>query len=317
VLSRYPALQGARLIPLGNRGGFSGARLWRVQTPGGDFCLRAWPEDGPGPERLGWIHHLMAAARRAGLSFVPTMLTSCDGATHVTVMGRRWEVSSWLSGEADLGANPDGKRLTAAGVALAHLHSAWAQIEGHSGPCPAVLRRLHAYDAWLGLVRSGWQPVFPADPLDPLFRWARLAWEAVRRLQQRIPVRLAPWVDRCLPLQPCLCDVWHAHVLLEGTTVTGIVDYGSMKVDHVAVDLARLLGSVAGDRWREDALKAYGVVRPLAEQEQALVAVLDETGAILGTANWLRWLYHEGKRYDDLERVAQHLGCLVRRLERW
>jgi Ser/Thr protein kinase RdoA (MazF antagonist) len=316
VLGRYPALQGARLIPLGNRGGFSGARLWRVQTPNGDFCLRAWPEGGPGPERLGWIHQLMAAARRAGLTFVPAVLSSCDGTTHVTALGRHWEVSSWLSGEANLDVNPDCQRLAAACVALAHLHGIWAQIDSQRGPCPAVRRRLQAYDEWLGLLRAGWQPVFPLDPFDPLGRWVRPAWEAVRRLQQRIPTRLAPWVDRSLPLQPCLCDVWHAHVLLAGTTVTGIVDYGSVKIDHVAVDLARLLGSVAGDLWRGDALNAYSQVRPLAEEEQTLVTVLDETGTILGAANWLRWLYHEGRRYDDLEGVAEHLGTLVKRLER-
>ena len=39
VLARYPAfLRRSPPLPLGNRGGFSGARLWRVETAGQAFC---------------------------------------------------------------------------------------------------------------------------------------------------------------------------------------------------------------------------------------------------------------------------------------
>jgi Ser/Thr protein kinase RdoA (MazF antagonist) len=137
----------------------------------------------------------------------------------------------------------------------------------------------------------------------------------VRRLEQRVPLRLAPWVERPVPLQPCLCDVWHDHVLFEGAAVSGIVDYGSVKMDHVAVDLARLLGSLS-DGGRE-LLDAYDRVRPLSSEERELIAVLEETGTIIGAANWLRWLYRDGTRYDDLDGVAQRLGSLVTRLQRW
>ncbi len=118
-----------------------------------------------------------------------------------------------------------------------------------------------------------------------------------------------------MPLQPCLCDVWHDHVLFEGAAVSGIVDYGSVKMDHVAVDLARLLGSLS-DGGRE-LLDAYDRVRPLSSEERELIAVLEETGTIIGAANWLRWLYRDGTRYDDLDGVAQRLGSLVTRLQRW
>jgi Ser/Thr protein kinase RdoA (MazF antagonist) len=121
-----------------------------------------------------------------------------------------------------------------------------------------------------------------------------------------------------MPLQPCLCDVWHAHVLFEGEAVTGLVDYGSVKVDHVAVDLARLLGSlVEGDARRTAAgLTAYRRLRRLTQREAELVGVLDETATVLAVANWLRWLYHEGRRYDDRAAVTARLAGLVRRLER-
>jgi homoserine kinase type II len=122
-----------------------------------------------------------------------------------------------------------------------------------------------------------------------------------------------------LPLQPCLCDVWHDHVLFEGERVTGLVDYGSVKTDHVAVDLARLLGSLVGDDRQQQAagLEAYARLRPLSPEECRLVAALDETGTVLGAANWLRWLYHDVRRFEDREAVARRLAALVQRIERW
>jgi Ser/Thr protein kinase RdoA (MazF antagonist) len=119
-------------------------------------------------------------------------------------------------------------------------------------------------------------------------------------------------------LQPCLCDVWHDHVLFEGDAVTGLVDYGSVKRDHVSADLSRLLGSLVPDDPGLTAagLEAYLRLRPLSGQEQALVAALDETGTLLGAANWLRWLYHDGRRFEDRSAVARRLAELVGRLER-
>jgi Ser/Thr protein kinase RdoA (MazF antagonist) len=120
-------------------------------------------------------------------------------------------------------------------------------------------------------------------------------------------------------LQPCLCDVWHDHVLFTGDEVTGLVDYGAAKIDHVAVDLARLLGSLVEDNTEERSagLRAYEEVCPLMPDEEALIAVLDETGTVLGIANWLMWLYAERRRFENRTAVADRLGKLVLRLERW
>src|SRR3954470_24761553 len=106
VLDRYPALGTGRLQLLGNHGGFSGARLWRVQTLAGDFCLRAWPLREPGIERLRWIHHQIASASHAGLSLVPVVLQTRDGVTHVEWAGRLWDVTSWMAGRADYHDQP-------------------------------------------------------------------------------------------------------------------------------------------------------------------------------------------------------------------
>jgi Ser/Thr protein kinase RdoA (MazF antagonist) len=128
-----------------------------------------------------------------------------------------------------------------------------------------------------------------------------------------VPRRLAPWLSRAVPLQPCLCDIWHDHVLYEGDLVVGVIDFGAAKVDHVAVDLARLLGSVAGGDaalWSAG-IQAYGRWRPLGAEEEALAAVLDETGVVVGLATWLRWLYRDGRTFADRPAVAGRLADLL------
>ncbi len=101
--------------------------------------------------------------------------------------------------------------------------------------------------------------------------------------------------------------------------MSGIIDYGSIKIDHPAVDLARLLGSLVRDDpggW-EIGLEAYTSLRSLTNDEWALAHALDQTGVIMAAANWLKWLYHEGREFEDRQLVAQRLTMLVDRMRNW
>ncbi|HEV3263238.1 MAG TPA: phosphotransferase [Gemmataceae bacterium] len=320
VLAHYPAAAGfTGLIALGNRGGFSGARLWRVTAAGGDLCLRAWPADGPSPASLCTIHRLMKAARDAGLTFVPDVLPTRAGATWVEHADRLWEVTTWMPGRADFHDHPALVRLENVCTVLARLHRAWSSTAPRPGPCPGVQRRLARAREWTDLLRAGWQPRLMAATGDPVLPWAERAWHLLRLRIQDVPRRLAPWTTRTVPLQPCLCDVWHDHILFDGQHVSGLVDFGGVKMDHVAVDLARLLGSLCpddGEQWAAG-LSAYRRLRPFSVDEEALTAALDETGTLLGMANWLRWLYRENRVFEERNVVAQRLAQLVQRIESW
>jgi Ser/Thr protein kinase RdoA (MazF antagonist) len=318
VLQHYPALfRQANRIALGNRGGFSGARLWRLETPAGNFCLRAWPPGDPTPERLQSIHDLMRRARESGLGFVPAVITRVDGATVAHATGHLWDITTWMPGAADFHARPTRPRLEAACAALGLLHRAWAPVESRTGHCPAIQRRLDAYHQWRRHCEAGWRPLpMPGDPIQPV---AARAWRVLRRRLEDVPRALSPVAGIALPLQPCLCDIWHDHVLFEGDAVSGLIDFGSVKLDHVAVDLARLLGSMVGDdhAMRDAGLRSYAQIRPLSEEEEALILVLDQTGVLIGMVNWLTWLYHEGRPFEERRAVAQRLEVLVRRAEGW
>jgi Ser/Thr protein kinase RdoA (MazF antagonist) len=320
VLARYPAfLRQSPPLPLGNRGGFSGARLWRIEAGVGAFCLRAWPPHET-PQRAHYRHALTARARAHGLHFVPAVLPTLDGGTAVEHAGRLWEVEEWLPGRADYHERPSRVRLEEACRALARLHGAWEGLaEPAPAPCPAVARRLECLREWRELLGTGWHPLTAADRADPLRPLAERAWRLLARRAEAVPGRLRPWAARPWRLQPCLCDLWHDHLLYEGERLTGLVDYGAVKVDHPAVDLARLLGSLVADDadgWSAG-LEAYREVRPLAEDEVGLARALDETGTVLGVVNWLRWLYAERREFDDCAAAGRRLTALVERVESW
>jgi Ser/Thr protein kinase RdoA (MazF antagonist) len=307
------------LAPLGNRGGFSGARLWRCQGVAGHLCLRAWPPS----KTAAWVrrlHGLMESARRQGLAFVPAVYATDNGDTVVEAAGRVWELTQWLEGRASFAEAPSATRLEAACEALARLHRAWETFTAPAEPCPAVRRRLRLLADWQALVSAGWRPQAPPmSQLDPLWPIAERAWRGLPRWLPEVPRCLGPWSNFCCPVQPCLCDPWHDNLLFEGDRLTGLVDYGTVKNDHVAVDVARLLGSLVGDApegW-ERGLGAYRRVRGLSRDEEQLARVLDRTGVILGVVNWLRWLYYEGRPYEDVSAVAQRLESLVKRTESW
>jgi homoserine kinase type II len=308
----------ATAFPIGNRGGFSGAALWRVEAGGQAFCLRAWPPGRCDAARLDFIHRVMRHARAAGLPFVPAVIAAADGRDHVKHADRLWELTEWLPGRADFLERPSPKRFQAAGTALARLHAAWERLAGAaSGVCPALSRRLAAAVEWQSLRRAGWHPRWGAGEPDPVRPVAQRAWQLIDRRVDAVAERLRPWSARHWRLQPCHCDVWHGNLLFEGDDLTGLVDYGAAKVDHPAVDVARLFGSLAPDdagAW-QTGLRAYRAVRGLSEEEATFALALDETGAVIGVATWLRWLYEEFRPFRDRSAVAARLGILVSRLE--
>jgi Ser/Thr protein kinase RdoA (MazF antagonist) len=315
---RFAGLDGP-LIPLGNRGGFSGVRLWRCEGVAGCLCLRAWPAH----KTAAWVrdlHRLMESACRQGLNFVPAVYATSEGNTVVEAAGRAWELTQWLAGQADFEENPSPGRLDSACEALAKLHCAWEPFTAPAEPCPAVRRRLRVLTDWQALVTSGWRPQIPSAPhLDPLWPLVERAWRGLPGWLQEVSGCLEAWIDYRCPVQPCLCDPWHDNLLFEGDRLTGLVDYGTVKNDHVAVDVARMLGSLVGDDmggW-ERGLRAYRQVREFTANEEQLAYRLDRTGTILGVVNWLRLLYYEGRSYEDLSAVARRLDSLLNRIESW
>jgi Ser/Thr protein kinase RdoA (MazF antagonist) len=313
VFDRFAAaLRPTWVEALGNHGGFSGARLWRVHAPAGRFCLRAWPPGQPGPGAIDFMHGLLDHLSRQGIRFVPAPLRTIDGVTYIQHLGRYWQLEPWLGGEADFRYRPTDERLRAAMTALAQLHRAAATFTsstptGHSASMERRLRELRAMiDGQLG---ADLHRIVPDGRWPEMDRLSRRVLDRIRLLTrdlQPLLNRPLPWV----PLQPVIRDVWHDHVLFEEDDVSGIIDFGSAGIDSVAIDVARLLGSLVGDderRWRLG-LEAYAAGRPLSPEERELVWLSDMTGCFTGGLVWLRRHYLARVRFENpaaiLDRVC-------------
>ncbi len=231
VLAAYPrVLQSAEIIPLGNRGGFSGARVWCLDTAAGALCLLA----GAATESRSHLLHRhapMARAHNAGLHFVPVVLAALDGNTVVEASGLCWELMEWMPGRADFHDSPTPGRLAAAVAALAELHRVWEPSMPIIGPVPAVGRRLEAARSTTPKAL-----VLPGHPL-----LGSLAVQIRRSLTRWLPESfrlLHEWESFTGKLQPCLRDVWHDNLLFDGDVLTGLVDYAGAGLDGVSTDLA-------------------------------------------------------------------------------
>ncbi len=233
---------------------------------------------------------------------------------------RLWELSTWLPGQADSAAVPSVARLESAARALARFHLA-AGRDDAGGPgsaaAPAVARRLALIDALQGGL--GWQlrAASRSSPRPGLAPRAAMILDGYARGVDRVASRLRAAQAIATPLQLCHGDPWRDHVLFSGDQVTGLIDFGAMRIDARATDIARLLGSLAGDdaqAWRV-ATAAYEQIAPLCDGEAALIRALDQSTVLLSGMSWLRWLLLEHRQFPTWEPVLQRLDAIIRRLQ--
>jgi homoserine kinase type II len=140
--------------------------------------------------------------------------------------------------------------------------------------------------------------------------------DSFRQGADAVDARLTAAVELRVPLQPCLRDVWSAHILFVGAEVTGVVDFGAMRVESVAADVSRLLGSMAGgDRRAWSAgLTAYQAVRPLTAGEETLVEAFDQSHLLMAGLQWIEWVYVDNRQFDDQAAILTRIDRLLTRL---
>lgn len=332
VLNCYPVGTGpSKIEPLGAAGGLSGARFWRISGSQGLCVLRRWPSEHPAAEQLQRIHDVLRHASRNGVAFLPLPVVAHDGRSFVSHAGHLWELAPWLPGAADYDVSPSPAKLRNAMAALAKFHVATEDcdlsvgrqadsvantLSARTGPCPGIVRRLERLrDLDAGGIEVLARAIAAAD-------WPELARSAqpfVELLPSAVPLAiglLAPLAEVTLALQPCLRDVWHDHVLFVGNEVTGLIDFGALAIDAPIVDVARLLGSLAGDdadAWQRG-LEAYRAIRPLTAVEVRAVAALDASGTVLAGCNWIRWIFTEHRQFENRRQVERRLELLLDRL---
>jgi Ser/Thr protein kinase RdoA (MazF antagonist) len=350
VLSFYALATGnvRQLEPLHNAGGWSGSRLWRVTVSEGAFygaqniaplasrplvgagipvpqlgerllCLRRWPKEHPPKLDLS-VNHRLLRRIAASLPIVAYPFKTAAGQSYVEHNGYLWEMTDWRPGKADYHDNPNQSRLRAAMHSLARFHELSA-LQSSAASIPGTF-----FDRWrlCREMEGGGLAAIERALASPLgneidLRAGRLLHLAGKALQPlsygRKPVALEVMAD--LAQFHVIRDLHHDHVLFSGDEVTGLIDFGAMRIDTPLTDIARLVGSLVGDdnQARDFALSAYSEIRPLSDSDRRLVDYLDESGLVFGALHWLTWLYVERRDMGPIEPIVRRLDEIRRRLE--
>ncbi len=297
-------------------GGLSGARVWKCQSSlHGALCLRQWPSTHPTQPRLQFIHDALNYACEK-LSFIPKVFRDREGNSFWMVGEYLWEVTQWMPGQADYLRKPSQAKLASAISALADLHRLWFDFSNEPNVSPSVKQRVEMLSDWLGtrdLVEQVGHCV--RGPVE-----AAACMSTVRMLHARGPgllEELRRAGELRVRLQPVLRDIWSDHLLFEDERVSGLIDFGTVRMDEPATDLARMLGSLHPFELdvRMEAIEAYNQKRPEHLLDPERVELLDRSGTLLTALQWMRWLVLERRKFNaDTGRLFERWQTALSRM---
>jgi Ser/Thr protein kinase RdoA (MazF antagonist) len=259
--------------------------------------------------RLSQIHTWLRQA--AHIAFVPQILPTTDGSSFAIAADAIWDVTRWMPGTPH--GSPSIADVESACAAVARLHACWPK--SGFGPIPAVLARIRVLGESERFLAGSDFASLPGELAASLQRGCR----AVERVAPALERALRPWASVSFPLQPCVGDLRGEHILFSDTTVNGIVDYGAMREDHPAADLARLLADFAGDDAERfvAGLMAYRKAGGILAVPDVLVRELARAGQVCSVIGWLHRLRIKQQSPPNAAAIALRVGQLVAQVERF
>lgn len=333
ILAQYwGKIAAQRVFFRGIPDGFSGSRVWAVQSEDAEtWFLKEWPPAGPDLDRLRLIHmvlYRLNCLQSRGDFDLPRFAApavNLAGDTITRFESRLYDLSPKLDGAPIPPETVTAHDLKVGLQSLANTHLA---LNFLSFELAAYFPSSRGNGPSFGLAnRLRWARKLVSDLgyFDHRITQAKLPGSITRKCEQILRYAVSPLRSLVedlnpklpdLPIQPCLRDVWYAHLLFIRSQVVGIIDFGSIGEDCVATDLARLLGSWSTENCRDYAgeLDAYASVRPLSDLERASFCWFDRTSRVLSAFQWIEWLAIERREFDDWEAVAMRLEFVLARL---
>ena len=297
-------------------GGFSGARVWKVQCREGlQYAIRLTDcTEVAEIDRRNELCEWMAAAFAGGLTCVPAPLKpiaggligacgsfQCRGYLLQDAAGL-WQMEPWMPGES-LRGSPTATQLSEALGVLSRIHlsgrvlavssSSPVSLRVHVAASPGINRRLKIVLELLSGFLDRLQAMAIADSDRRFGRAAKRACDVLCSSLQRLHAMLVAESDVSVPLQPLLRDIWRPHVLYSGDRVTGVIDWNAAATDHVSMDATRLLRSW----YRTDheclrlAYYQFCDDRRMTHHERSLLRALDAANVLLSPVTWMRRRY--------------------------
>ncbi len=302
--------------------GLSGSLVWRVELPEGQWALKRWAIRSS-VQRLEAIHCALLEIAHRGFRQLSVPLVSRHGCTLVIApTGNCWEMTPWMPGRPLERHEVRKEHIELAANQLATFHCAsqpstyqFCQKIGSHSEASALSERSGALRswkeqrwAWLKRIMERHQSEVSSRHLEAL--------EECRCLISRLLDRVSVFAHRQLHCQLIAGDLWRANVLFAAGSCS-FIDFGAMRVDIPEADLARLLGSLAGDEsdWYLGLETYYKQVGSAIAAPYSWLAWLYTSGVTLSVLNWMWWIYVE-HRSGPRQLMHKRLDELITDLER-
>jgi Ser/Thr protein kinase RdoA (MazF antagonist) len=293
--------------------GLSESIIWKCTTPNGLACLRAWATNHPNLERLAQIHQAMKELSDAGLSMTPKLFGTSRGQSFAADGGRFWELTTWLPGQADYLTKPSDAKLLASLSTLAAIHDVWARSARKASSPTLHDRRTRLADCLGKLAEIETRfPYIASSNFEQGLCSETCA--ALRQHGPRLAAELAQ-LDEGATVHCVLRDIWSDHVLFTDETVTGVIDFGALRIDEPTTDLVRLLSSLEplNASKQELGLAAYESLRKM-KIDRNRFGVLRQVAMLLAAFQWMQWLVIERREFGTsrdalLHRWQQFIFC--------
>jgi len=219
-----------------------------IETPAGSYILRSYRADRALEQikyELGVLEHLQATP----LPFqVPVPIPTVAGELFAILSGAVVSLSPRLPGSPP--PNDRLEQVYAAGEALAELVQALDDLQVEITPQVAPFPPSGDFEAWSGI------PIVPANLLQEL-PIAREEQDQLLRIIEETQT-LAPSLYRTLPQQIIHRDYDQSNILMEGNSVTGVLDFEFCGPDLRVLDLTYALSQWPSGFWNTG--KEWGII---------------------------------------------------------
>lgn len=348
VLSNYSMnYHNCEVRSLGHVSGFSEAEHWKIDLPGASFCLRRWPKTVCRAEEINRLEYIQAVLWYAvyeGFHVVPLPCETFEHKGYVFYDDSLWELLPWLKGtpcfyelsddSSDFGSVSGGtsrvSRTVSAMLTLAQFHEITSTFPLPNEPLdksPFVQKRLDQWKKWIdgdmanlmNHIRTRqrksdnlWELELAHESFILLDHFLTFGMQGITMLTRSSHLNV--------PIQPVIGNADRRHLLFEQDCVCGMLDFKKLSVDNVALDVASLLGSLAGNNpklWKYG-LKAYHSIRPLQQEELYLITVFDFAQMILTGLDLLEFYFLKRQSFlrpEQTRLLVSQIRWLTRRLD--
>jgi len=330
VLSEYPKdYRIGKIYPLLHLAGLSEAECWMVETMSGNFCLRGQSQEVLSINRLQYIQSVLWHAVYEGFDLVPLPIETRQHKGIVECDGQLWELLPWLEGhKIDFFEKVDSTQIVSAMLSLAQFHEVTSTFPLPNEPLglsPTIQKYFTRWKNWVGgdihelasRIRTRQRETSELQEVELireslvlLDHFLMFGGEAMTMFTRgsRLPV----------PIQPVIGNISRRHLLFDEDGLCGMIDFKELGADSVSLDIASLLGDLAGNdpKLWSYGLKAYRSIRPLSDEELYLMIAFDFAEMILVGLEWMDLLFLKQREFRQeqkqaiLERLRRQTGRL-------